>query len=131
ETGLWSLYVVNYDGSGKRMVVEGADDVDNHSWSSDGKRLAYQAVKNNNLDVFTFDFPSETEYQVTDYAGADSAPTWECGNTTLTYTSLKDGNPNLFTVGWQGGASSNVTVHPATDKWAESSPSKENGSRGR
>ncbi|MBM3153502.1 MAG: hypothetical protein FJZ96_15065, partial [Chloroflexi bacterium] len=74
---------------------------------------------------------TQTEFRLTDYAGPDSSPTWDCGGTNIAFTSTRDGNPNVFQVFWKGGPQSNLTIHPATDKWSEWSPAKETGSRGR
>ena len=58
-------------------------------------------------------------------------PTWDCGGTNIAYTSTRDETTNIFQVYWQGGGSSNLTIHPATDKWSQWSPSKESASRGK
>ena len=53
----------------------------------------------------------------------------ETHGNTISFTSTRDGNANLFDVPWQGGAQTNLTTDPATDKWSEGSPSKEDGSQ--
>jgi len=127
--GFWSLFVV--DATGKNLMqVTKAGDAGNVSWSPEGNRLAYQVENSGNVDVFTYDLRNNTEYHLTDYAGPDSAPSWDCGGTKIAFTSTRDGDPNLLQVNWQGGSQTNITVNPATDKWSEWSPSKETGSRG-
>jgi Tol biopolymer transport system component len=131
ENGDWSLYTVDYNGQNVEFVAGGAGiNVANHSWSPDGTRIAYQAEQNGNVDIFTHDFTSGEFYQLTDYLGADSAPSWDCGGQTVSFTTLRDGDPNIYQVPWQGGDQTFLTNNPATDKWSEWSPSKEQGSRG-
>jgi Tol biopolymer transport system component len=131
ENGTWELYVINLDGSGKQLISAG-DSTGNHSWSPEGLRIAYQSLRDGNLDVYTYDLRDDSEYRLTDYEGIDSAPTWNCGGALISFTTERDGNPNVFQIDWQGvGSPSNLTIHPATDKWSEWSPSKEPASRGR
>jgi len=80
--------------------------------------------------VYTYDLVNGVQYQLTDFAGPDSAPTWDCGGGNVSYTSLLSGNPDIFSVPWQGGDISVITNDPSTDKWSEWSPSKEPASRG-
>ena len=112
------------------MISTGDANAGNHSWSPVGDRIAYQSWQDDNLDVHTFDLETDEYYQLTDYEGVDSSPSWDCGGTMVSFTSLRDGNPNVLQVFWQGGDQSNLTIDPSTDKWSEWSPSKENGSRG-
>ncbi|MCJ7433214.1 MAG: hypothetical protein MUO77_06965, partial [Anaerolineales bacterium] len=69
-------------------------------------------------------------YQLTNYGGPDSAPTWDCGGENISFTSTSSGNQDIFSVAWTGGAIGNITTDPATDKWSQWSPTKEPGSRG-
>jgi TolB protein len=132
EGGDLALYVVDYDGENKQMIAGSSGiNIGNHSWSPEGFRIAYQSEEGGNVDIFTYDFESGEYYQLTDFAGADSSPTWDCGGTMVSFTTVRDGNPNVYQVDWQGlDDESYLTNHPATDKWSEWSPSKEHGSRG-
>jgi WD40 repeat protein len=128
-SGFWSLFVVDVTGKNLLQITHEGD-AGNVSWSPEGNRLAYQVENNGNVDVYTYDLQTGKEYRLTDYAGPDSAPTWDCSGTRIAFTSTRDGDPNLLQVSWQGGPQTNLTINPATDKWAEWSPSKETGSRG-
>jgi TolB protein len=132
EGGDWALYVVDYSGENKELIAGGLGiNIGNHSWSPEGFRIAYQSEEGGNVDIFTYDFVSGEYYQLTDFAGADSSPTWDCGGTMISFTTVRDGDPNVYQTDWQGlGDESYLTNHPATDKWSEWSPSKEQGSRG-
>ncbi|HOG80335.1 MAG TPA: DPP IV N-terminal domain-containing protein, partial [Anaerolineaceae bacterium] len=129
--GIYDLYVVDIDGQNLRKISAASGDSGNHSWSPEGYRIAYQSERDGNLDIYTYDLRTDKEYRLTDYKGADSGPTWDCGGTNIAYTSTRDETTNIFQVYWQGGGSSNLTIHPATDKWSQWSPSKESASRGK
>ncbi len=131
EGGDWALYVVDYNGENKALIAGGAGiNIGNLAWSPEGFRIAYQSEEGGNVDIFTYDFNTGEYYQLTDFAGPDSSPTWDCGGTMISFTTVRDGDPNIYQVFWQGGDQSYLTNHPATDKWSEWSPSKEAGSRG-
>ncbi len=127
--GRWDLYVSNIDGGNvKRLTSTG--NAGNVSWSPEGNRLAYQVGTDNNTDVFTYDLTNNKQYQLTTFAGADSGPSWDCGGSNVSFTSMSAGNPDIYSVPWNGGTISYITNDPATDKWSEWSPSKEDASQG-
>ena len=70
------------------------------------------------------------QFQLTDFTGPDSAPTWDCLGENISFTSLSSGNLDIYSVPWQGGEINYITNGPASDKWSEWSPSKEPASRG-
>lgn len=127
--GAWDLFVSNVDGSGLEQITTDGG-AGNATWSPEGYRIAYQVDNGESLDVYTYDLVNGVQYQLTDFAGPDSAPTWDCGGGNVSYTSLLAGNPDILSVPWQGGEISVITNNPSTDKWSEWSPSKEPGSRG-
>jgi TolB protein len=128
--GTWNLYVSDVKGENFKRISTGGDAA-NASWSPEGNRLAYQVTVGENTDIFTFDLTNNTEYQLTDFAGVDSAPTWNCGGTDVSFTTTRDGNPDIYSSYWTGGGKLFfITQDPSTDKWSQWSPSKEPGSRG-
>jgi TolB protein len=127
--GNWDLYVSDLRGENvKRITSQG--NAGNVSWSPDGNKIAFQLGGDEVTDVFTYDLTSGKQYQLTTFAGPDSAPTWDCGGANISFTSLSSGNLDLFSVPWQGGEISYITNNPSSDKWSEWSPSKEFASRG-
>ena len=128
-SGAWDLFVSNWDGSELEQITTDGG-AGNATWSPEGYRIAYQVDNGESVDVYTYDLVNQVEYQLTEFAGPDSAPTWDCGGGNVAFTSLLSGNPDIFSVPWQGGEISEITNHPSTDKWSEWSPSKEPASRG-
>ncbi len=129
-SGTWDLYVSDVQGKGFKQITTGGD-AGNASWSPEGDRIAYQVTFGDNTDVFTFDLTTNEEFQLTNYGGVDSAPTWNCGGTNVSFTSNREGDPNIYSTWWQGGGDIyGITLDPSTDKWSQWSPSKEPGSRG-
>ena len=123
--------MVDTNGQNVIQITKADGDTNNAAWSPEGFRLAYQSERKGNLDIYTYDLRTNKEYRLTDYAGIDSGPTWDCGGVNIAYTSTRDETTNIFQVFWQGGPSGNMTIHPASDKWSQWSPSKESASRGR
>lgn len=130
--GEWDLMIYNLETQETiNLTPELGEDADNHSWAPIGSRIAYQSMRDGNLDIYTYDLLTDEEYRVSEVTDVDSSPTWDCGSSNVAFTSTRDGDANIFSAPWQGGGNGNLTIHPSTDKWSEWSPSKEQGSRGR
>jgi Tol biopolymer transport system component len=128
--GVMQLFVIDIDGSNKIQITDGDGDTNHHSWSPDSSRLAYQSVRDGNMDIYTFDLRDNAEYRVTNGVVDDIGPTWDCGGVNLSFTSTSASDDlNIYQAFWKGGASSQMTVDPATDQWSEWSPAKETASR--
>lgn len=129
--GNWNLFVSNLQG-GQLQQITSQGNAGNASWSPDGFRIAYQVDNGkDNTDVYTYDLSANREYALTsDFVGPDSAPSWDCGGNNVSFTSIRSGNPNIYSAPWTGGAIGNITNSPATNKWSEWSPAKEEGSHG-
>jgi TolB protein len=67
------IYSICPDGSGLKILIPGAD---MPSWSPDGTRIVFVAVKAGQSDVFTADSDGSNIVQVTNDALADSLPAW-------------------------------------------------------
>src|SRR5258706_6986853 len=118
-SGTWDLYVSDLQGKSFKQISIGGD-AGNASWAPQGDRIAYQVTTRDNSDVYTYDLVTNTEYQLTDFAGVDSAPTWNCIGTDVSFTTNRDGNPNIYSTWWQGGSDTyQITNSPSTDKWSE------------
>ncbi|MBK8821487.1 MAG: PD40 domain-containing protein [Anaerolineales bacterium] len=129
DKGATDLYVMDVDGKNiKRITTDGK--TNNLAWSPEGFRIAYQSERNGNLDIYSYDLKTGIEYRVTDYAGLDSGPTWDCGGSNLAFTSNRDEDTNIFQVFWQGGPAGNMTIDPSTDKWSQWRPSNDVSSVG-
>jgi Tol biopolymer transport system component len=129
NNGATDLYVVDVNGKNlKRITTDGK--TINAVWSPEGYRIAYQSERNGNLDIYSYDLKTNKEYRVSDYAGPDSGPTWDCGGTNLAFTSTRDGDPNIFQAFWQGSPAGRMTIDPATDKWSQWRPSNDVSSTG-
>jgi Tol biopolymer transport system component/outer membrane biosynthesis protein TonB len=129
ENGNTDLYIIDTNGANLKRITNDGKTV-NGVWSPEGQRIAYQSERNGNLDIYSYDLRDNTEYRVTDYAGQDSGPTWDCGGTNLAFTSIRNGDPNVFQVFWKGGTAGNMTIDPATDKWSQWRPSNDVSSTG-
>ena len=58
------IYVMNADGSNKRKLITGSDNIRPH-WSPDGKYLAFSSTRTGKYEVFITDVQSGAQYQVT------------------------------------------------------------------
>lgn len=102
-----TLYMMNADGSGLKIISDFRAESLNASWAPDGSRIAYQSDQDGDLDVYVFEIRSGRTRQLTDNTIADYAPTWVCGGSLLLFTSEIKGNADIFSA-----AASNINDPP-------------------
>lgn len=75
ETGGFSgaLWIMNFDGSNKKMIKEGAF---NPNWISNGDNLIFTASENNKMQIFSYDVKTEKIKALTDLEAGISNYAW-------------------------------------------------------
>src|SRR5262249_12216070 len=72
------LYVVNEDGNGERRLTFDGNEYFERvaSWSPDGSRIAYAALKDGNFDIYTIDANGGDRRRITTDPQRDDYPEW-------------------------------------------------------
>jgi|AP95_1055475.scaffolds.fasta_scaffold145004_2 TolB protein len=80
QGSLWDVWVVEADGAGPRRLRANSDDRDAaHSWSPDGREIAFESRRAGNWDVYVADPDSLTVRAVTTDGANDGAAAWRPG----------------------------------------------------
>ena len=105
------LYVVNADGSDRRLLGRGHAP----TWSPDGRKIAFRSDRDGNGEVYVVNADGTGLRRVTRNQASDSGPVWSPDGRRLLFTRFGDGNSDIYSVGADGSGARNLTpdVRPA------------------
>ena len=69
------LFVINSDGSGRRMVSQEPDD-QNPDWAPDGRRIAFSSHRDGNWEIYVMNADGSNHRRLTDNPATDAVPVW-------------------------------------------------------
>jgi len=75
--GVWAIYRMETDGTGRVRLTDGAYDSRRPLWSPDGQQVLYIANPSRNWDLYLLD--DESDYRLTDNWEIDFYPIWRPG----------------------------------------------------
>jgi Tol biopolymer transport system component len=113
-----SVYVVNADGSGSRILTNRPLAFDAHpAWSPDGARIAFESTVEGKRAIWVMQADGQGLRRLTELTGAavETAPAWSPRGDRIAYASDRDGNSEIYVVGADGSGSRRLTDNPATD----------------
>jgi Tol biopolymer transport system component len=122
-----SVYVVNSDGTGARIVARNAAEPD---WSPDGKRLAFSSTRDRNGqtcfescqpsdEIYVADSDGGNARRLTNEKGEDASPSWSPDGTEIAFVSDvsdRDNHANeIYVVDATGGQPRRITKNSVWD----------------
>jgi Tol biopolymer transport system component len=134
------VMVMNADGTDVQPISDPNGDASLHVFSPDDTLIAYQSDLDGDLDIYVHQFSSGQTRLVTDNDIPDYAPTWWCESNILIFTSDITGDSNIFETPalpieaepiLVETEATQLTDHPDSDQYPQSSPAEENASRQR
>ena len=84
-------------------------------WSRDSKRIAFTAVFDENLDIYSVDVESTQVTRLTSSRGEDRDPSWSPDGARLAFSSTRDGNSEVYVMQADGSDLRRVTNNSAAD----------------
>jgi Tol biopolymer transport system component len=96
------LHIFDADGSNMRKFGQAANWDPNPSWSPDGKRLAYTAIRNNNQEIISIDIYGTDEKNLTTSRATDADPAWSPDGKQIAFTSNRTGHFRLYVMDADG-----------------------------
>jgi TolB protein len=94
------IYVMNADGSdqtrltndGGKVVNTSVDQVDENAvWSPDGKRIAFDATRDGQFEIYSMNADGSDQTRLTDHQSLDAAPAWSPDGKSIAYISDRAG----------------------------------------
>lgn len=120
-----SVYVVNADGSGSRILTNRPLAFDAHpAWSPDGSRIAFESTVDGRRAIWLMQADGEGLRRLTDFAGvgSETAPAWSPQGDRIAYSSDREGNYEIYVAGTDGSTPRRLTSNTATDTMPSWSP---------
>ncbi len=90
DTGIPAIYVMDADGSNPHRIAASGADTPAPSWSADGRRLVYVAVKRGRTGIFVSDARGRHRKQLTKSDSTGGEPTWSPDGTKIAFTRYGD-----------------------------------------
>ena len=105
------LYVVNADGSDRRLLGRGQAP----TWSSDGRKIAFRSDRDGNGEVYVVNADGSGLRRVTENRASDGRPVWSPDGARLLFTRFGGGSSDIYSVSADGSGAKNLTpdVRPA------------------
>ncbi len=113
-TGKKEIYIMDFDGSNVKQVTRHHSIAFAPAWSPDGSRIAYSLFNRHadnvrNIDLFEFDFLSNTIRLLSNKKGINSGAAYAPNGKTLALTLSHGGNPEIFSLDLKTGATQQLT----------------------
>jgi TolB protein len=97
-TGSWEIDVINADGTGRHMLMNGAHEP---AWSPDGRRIAFWSGENNGNFIEAVNVDGRERVRLT-RDGDSFQPAWSPDSTKLTYARAIGGRYEIFVMNADG-----------------------------
>jgi TolB protein len=117
------LYVMDYDGYGKRALTAHKSICISPAWSHDGESIAYTGFRKGNPDLFGIKRTGGKSWTISNRGGINSAAAYSPDGKSIAFTMTKDGNAEIYVADKDGSKPRRLTTNRAIDSSPTWSPS--------
>jgi len=115
-----AIYVINSDGSGLQRLIVGDPSrefaVQHPAWSPDGSKIAFDAWRDNNWDIYVMNADGSNVTRLTAEPAVDVSADWSPDGKQIVFTSNRgEGWQNLYVMDIDGTNVKRLTNGPAND----------------
>ena len=114
------IWIMDSDGSGGQLLVGEVAPITSHSWSPDGKRIAFVSSEHG---ICILDLASQTMTELTSETLHDERdPDWSPDGSMLAFSASDGQNQDIYAINIDGSGLTRITSHEARDKHPDWSP---------
>ena len=111
------LFVMNSDGSGRRMITTGAND-QNASFSPDGRRIVYTSNDDGNWEIYVMNADGSNKWRLTSNPATDALPAWLSDGQHIAFRSDRGSVWSIYVMHIDGTGLRKITdAMVSTDRW--------------
>jgi Tol biopolymer transport system component len=103
------IYVMNADGSGKRMLTHNARYNAEPAWSPDGRKIAFRSTRNGNRDIYVMNADGSGKRNLTRNPARDGSPSWSPDGRRIAFVSNRDGRLEAHVMNADGSGQRNLS----------------------
>ncbi len=117
DGSICGLFLINSDGSGRRMINKYADD-QNPSWSPDGRQIAFTSHRDGNWEIYVMDGDGSNQRRLTNNPTTDALPLWLPDGEHIAFRSDRGGVWSIYVMRKDGTALRKITdARCNPDRW--------------
>jgi Tol biopolymer transport system component len=113
---IFSIYTVNFDGSGLKQLTENEAMDTSPDWSPDGQRIVFQSTRDGDREIYIMDADGSNQINLTNHSANDQTPTWSPDGSMIAFTSDRDGNEEIYLMNADGLDMTRLTDDPGRSK---------------
>ena len=113
QRGLWELYVMNADGSGKTRLARNVASGSFHDWSPDGRKIAYMGPRSDRgvNDIYVVSVDASGQRRL---ARDAQFPAWSPDGRRIAFISERDGNAEIYVMNADGSGKARLARNVAS-----------------
>lgn len=96
------LWIMNADGSGRRLLSESPANEGIGRWSPDGQRIAFRSDRSGNPDIWVINADGTGIRQLTTDPAVEDGPTWSPDGTRIAFQSNRGGIDGIWVINADG-----------------------------
>ena len=110
------LWLVNVDGSGKRLLIGGPGTQYDASWSPDGKQVVYVSRETKGIhNIYIIDLATGEKRRLTENQNYNISPAWSPDGKKIVYSSNVRGGYDICLMNADGGNKRRLTTSPGLE----------------
>ncbi|WP_455369267.1 hypothetical protein, partial [[Eubacterium] cellulosolvens] len=122
NSGNWTIWIMNDDGSNKKQLTSNTMISGWPSWSPDGREIAYWSwnLTSKTSDIWKMNADGSAKVKLTTDGSFKGPPMWSPRGDRIAYTANLTGNMEIYIMDTDGSSQRQITIGHTPEYWVES-----------